>query len=408
MNDWIWYEIEPLDVLLFRESKPFSPGEGSWAKGIFPPLPSTVFQALRSALPATGKEKKDKSRNLDFLGVFLMDGERNIWLPTPKDLIAVIERQGPETVDDLDNKANDWHRSLRLKPADDPEQSGWNHLCFANKDGLSPMVAPTEELQENEFICRPEAWIRANALNKYLRDEPISYLDERGQANFHKDPWSVQILSHIQMQSGTRQVKDSEGYFTEVAIRLDSGWRLVAAISSEIETTAVRLGGEGHHAIVAKLEETSIAPLKQLLKDFSEPHKFPEAKPSAYLLTPGLAEIEPEPNLELENKKERKYALYGVYPSTWQDSLSGCVSDRPLLWGGVSTIWRKKKNSEGKIQAKEEFGLLPQRAFVPPGSVYRFKQKPKNCDRLLPVNDPQQNWLTTFHKLNYGKLLWGK
>ena len=46
-----WYAIEPLDVLLFREAKPFSPGEGSWAKGLFPPLPSTVFQALRSILP---------------------------------------------------------------------------------------------------------------------------------------------------------------------------------------------------------------------------------------------------------------------------------------------------------------------------------------------------------------------
>lgn len=34
--DLYWYVIEPLNVLLFRESKPFSPGAGSWAKGLFP------------------------------------------------------------------------------------------------------------------------------------------------------------------------------------------------------------------------------------------------------------------------------------------------------------------------------------------------------------------------------------
>ncbi|NJO86033.1 MAG: hypothetical protein HC818_05105 [Synechococcaceae cyanobacterium RM1_1_27] len=53
-----WYALDPIDVLLFRESKPFSPGEGSWAKGLFPPMPTTIFQALRSALPYTPKRNE--------------------------------------------------------------------------------------------------------------------------------------------------------------------------------------------------------------------------------------------------------------------------------------------------------------------------------------------------------------
>jgi CRISPR-associated protein Cmr3 len=386
--DLHWYAIEPLDVLLFRESKPFSPGEGSWAKGIFPPLPSTVFQALRSALPNYGERKDDKNRNLEFLGAFLMDGENNIWLPTPKDLIAVgIKPEEEEkTEDNLDDRTSDWHRALRLQPAEDLKQDGWKHLCFdADKaDKLSPMVAPTGDLNENEFICRPEAWIRADVLIKYLKRESISNSDENGTANFQADPWSVQVLPHIHMESGARQVRDAEGYFTEVAIRMSPGWRLVAGISSQIDTTAVRLGGEGHHAIVTKLEaEKAIASLKKLFdNDFSQPSS---EKTSAYLLTPGLAEIEP--------------TIYGVYPSAWQECLSGCVSDRPLLWGGVSTI--KRKHGE-----QAEFGLLPQRAFVPPGTVYRFKEKPPDANYLLPKHG--NGWLKTFQQLNYGKLLWGK
>jgi CRISPR-associated protein Cmr3 len=186
------------------------------------------------------------------------------------------------------------------------------------------------------------------------------------------------------MESGARQVRDAEGYFTEVAIRMSPGWRLVAGISSKINTTAVRLGGEGHHAIVTKLEEdNAISPLKQLINDFS---KSSAENTSAYLLTPGLAEIEP--------------TIYGVYPLAWQECLAGCVSDRPLLWGGVSTIKRKRGGD------KAEFGLLPQRAFVPPGTVYRFKKKPSNINCLLPKHG--NGWLETFQKLNYGKLLWGK
>ena len=45
--------IEPLDVLLFRESKPFSGGEDHLARSVFPPPPSTVYAALRSHLLST-------------------------------------------------------------------------------------------------------------------------------------------------------------------------------------------------------------------------------------------------------------------------------------------------------------------------------------------------------------------
>lgn len=90
--------------------------------------------------------------------------------------------------------------------------------------------------------------------------------------------------------------------------------------------------------------------------------------------------------------------MYGVYPTSWKDNLNGCVSDRPLLWGGVSTIQRKEQD--------KEFALLPQRAFVPPGTVYLFDKTPQQAEHLLP--NVGGNWLTTFQQLNYGKLLWGQ
>jgi len=44
--------IEPTDVLLFRDGRPFSAGEGHRARSIFPPTPNTIQGAIRSKVLA--------------------------------------------------------------------------------------------------------------------------------------------------------------------------------------------------------------------------------------------------------------------------------------------------------------------------------------------------------------------
>ena len=41
-------EIEALDTLFFRDGKPFEKSDDVWATGMFPPLPSVIYGALRS------------------------------------------------------------------------------------------------------------------------------------------------------------------------------------------------------------------------------------------------------------------------------------------------------------------------------------------------------------------------
>lgn len=149
-------------------------------------------------------------------------------------------------------------------------------------------------------------------------------------------------------------------------------------MSAELEQTVVRLGGEGHRALVSPLTDFHAWEQLAVYQQPKEQSNF------AYLLTPGLAEKQP--------------TVYGVYPTSWQENLTGCVSSRPLFWGGVSTIKRQQQD--------QEFALLPQRAFVSPGTVYLFNNIPQQADYLLPATGG--NWLTTFKLLNYGKLLWGQ
>lgn len=379
-----WYALDPLDVLLFREAKPFSPGDGSWAKGQFPPSPSTVFQALRSTLTTV---KQNKQRNLQFLGCFLLDSNDNLYLPTPKDLIAVgiksnncDDEDNPE--DDYDNKENTWHHTDRLRQADTDNDPSWQYLCFDNT-ALPPMVAP--KLNENEFICRPQSWIKWSALQTYLQGK-----NPNNPNDFISDPWDVQILPHTHMEKGSRKVLDADGYFTEVAIRLKPSWRLVVAFSQQISTTVVRLGGESHRALVTPLDKFQQGKcLEEYIQNNLEALRDQNFQPKfAYLLTPGLAQVEP--------------SLYGVYPTSWHNSLKGCVSDRPLLYGGVSQI--KRTLTMTKEKGDSEFALLPQRAYVPAGTVYLFKEKPPNSEQLLP--SAGGDWLETLKHLNYGKLLW--
>jgi CRISPR-associated protein Cmr3 len=374
-----WYAIAPLDVLLFREAKPFSPGEGAWAKGIFPPLPTVVFQALRSALPAYSQ----KNRDLEFMGPFLLDDQQTLWLPTPKDLLCVQTCSQSEE-DEYEEIVTDWDILTRLEPLTETNEA-WQHLD--NSQQLPLMVAP--DLDPQQRICgRPQPWIKAEALAKYLKGNNQLY-----SSDFHENPWDIQILPHTHIEPGTRQVKSEGGYFTEVAVRMHSGWQFAAQLSQDLEPTVVRLGGEGHRALITPIAEpTGWSDLQQTQQP-TDSHSY------AYLLTPGLAEMEPgEP-------------VYGVYPGAWQEQLAGCVSDRALLWGGVSSIQRlspsegdQNRSNGERSNSRKEFALLPQRAFVPPGTIYQFKTVPDET-HLLPSGE--SNWLKTFKSLNYGKLLWG-
>lgn len=52
----MWISLRPLDTLFFKDGKPFSMGEDTWAEGLFPPPPSVFLGALRTAMLALQPE----------------------------------------------------------------------------------------------------------------------------------------------------------------------------------------------------------------------------------------------------------------------------------------------------------------------------------------------------------------
>ncbi|ASC69778.1 hypothetical protein XM38_007070 [Halomicronema hongdechloris C2206] len=396
-----WYRITPLDVLLFRDSRPFSPTEGSWAKGLFPPMPITVFHGLRSLLTQRPRDERNKPRDLTFLGPFLCDDKNALWLPTPKDLVCLYPK------DVGAKKASDNWKAVRcLQPA--PQDDAWKYLAFADTYPAppAPMVTPHEVYRETlsnkgkpkQRIGEPQPWMRAKYLAAYLDGKEGDWDPEKllEKPLFHNDPWNVQVMPHIQMQSGTRQVQEADGYFTEVAVRMKPGWHFVACLESPGESLpeqgVIRLGGEGHRAMVEKMNDPDEPPEWEAL---SQRATNDGKLKRAYLLTPGLAQAEPGT------------PIYASYPEVWHDCLEGCATDKPLMWGGISAIERPGNSAKTDNNKDEnwEVGYIPQRASVPPGTVYVFKSLPER-KKLLPEDESRQ-WLTTFEMLNYGMLLWG-
>ncbi|WNC32611.1 MULTISPECIES: type III-B CRISPR module-associated Cmr3 family protein [unclassified Thermosynechococcus] len=366
MTELSWYRLDPLDVLLFRDSRPFQPGEGSWAKSLFPPLPITVFQALRSLCDSY-------AQNLEFLGPFLIDAKNQVWVDTPKDLVCIGNKSNEEV--DINDRADlsKVKGFARTQPAatDDP---AWKDVCHPLPGKLRPIVEPT--LRENEQAQgRPAPLMRLDALVLYLQGK----LDQlNAKEHFHDLPWSTQVLPHIKMQTESRNVEDEAGYFTEVANRMHPGWGFVAGISVANLEGVVRIGGEGHQAQVHALKKPPFADLERFQGTGQET--------LAYVLTPGLAPVVADA------------PVYGLYPHDWQEHLIGVVGDRPLLAGGLSTFTRRN--------GQPQLGYSAQRAYVRPGTIYRFAQPPSpQPQQLLGGVAPKAR--TTFEKLHYGQLLWG-
>ncbi len=86
-------KIDPLDTLFFRDGKPFSMGEDTWADSIFPPPPSVIYGALRSAYFSNHIDELEKAtkdddptKGLKIKGIYYDIGN-DIYLPLPYDCV---------------------------------------------------------------------------------------------------------------------------------------------------------------------------------------------------------------------------------------------------------------------------------------------------------------------------------
>jgi CRISPR-associated protein Cmr3 len=363
-----WYTITPLDILLFRDAKPFTPGERAWASSTFPPNGHTIAGALRKLLG----DKID----LQITGPFLCRDE-TLYFSRPIGFVG----------------------SIPLVPLAWDENSNL-HQALWDKQQPCPLVKPSDRNKEDERKDEEignykfREYLPFTTVQNYLQSGKINRGDwlTKDKTKTELEPWLVETRSHNAIQEGTRQVKDADGYFVENAIRLKEGWSLAIGLEQTIEAPAIiQLGGEGHRAILQRVE--ALDNQWQRLQDLSKENLSKGGKSIAYLVTSGV--------FERWDSNNNRQSVCRAWPSEWKlahavnsnQKIGPLVSVSTASALPISCRIRDKHDREKSIPAPQVFAARP-------GSLYYLNQP----EELF--QEETETKVRVWRQLGYSELLW--
>jgi CRISPR-associated protein Cmr3 len=375
-----WYTLTPLDVMLLRDAKPFTPGERAWAGSIFPPNGHTIAGALRGLL---GEKANFQLKGPFFCHTNPDEPNVRLYLPRPLGFVG----------------------SSPLVPLVWDEQLPLGHTLW-DKTQPCPLgtsmcrtASHTQEDDEDDVGTEDKyrQYLPSNVVEKYLREGQISQDDWLVKQDGEDKPWIVETRPHNAIRENTRQVKDADGYFVENAIRLQPNWSLAIGIDREISTpNTLRLGGEGHRVIIKRNE--GLDEQWQTLWDLSEQNRHKEERSLAYLITPGV----------FERIDDRGKAMCQAWP--WEWKLAHTVNGNQKPGHLVSVATDRAVPISCRIRDKDDQGKsipAPQLFAAPPGSAYYLNQ-PDLLFAENPKSKPGKalERAKRLRQLGYSEFLW--
>ncbi|KPQ33179.1 MAG: hypothetical protein HLUCCA11_19435 [Phormidesmis priestleyi Ana] len=386
-----WYTLTPLDVLLLRDAKPFTSGERAWASSTFPPNGQAIAGALRGLLGT--------QQHITLRGAFLCH-QQTLYLPRPLNYVGAQRLTPVKWLQDHPCAFMKWDER---KPAP---------LVLENRLEEEELAA-----QQQSHMVKPDPQLRqylpAPMVMKLLKNQPLSDADWHCQGQERPYPWTVETRSHNALAVGTRQVKESDGYFVENAIRLDANWQLAIGLDAQTHALlqpqenalTMRLGGEGHRVILSaapELTEQWAAISQQSNQNFAS-----DTRSMAYLVTPGVFE-----------RKRKEQSTCRAYPWEWKLAHGDKDYGAKGKPGGneeprnlVSVATAKALPLAGRLRDPKGGSIpSPQVFAAPPGSAY-YMERPQGLFQDLPQvngkdNRPRPNKANTWRQLGYSELLW--
>lgn len=372
-----WFTITPLDVLLFRDAKPFTPGERAWAGSIFPPSHHVIAGAIRGLL------QKDYLLNLK--GIFLAYHDREnvtLYLPSPLNYVG----------------------SKMLYPLIWKEEHCLNYIYW---DKTRPCPLTTIKTlkdfddQENEKEDKKRRYLPLNIIENWLKTGEIKEEDWQPKIRGEEQPWTIETRPHNSIETGTKTVKDSDGYFVENCIRMLPNWSLAVHIEINHNSNQdlnsfvniqekgiiIKLGGEGHHAL--------LKPCPQLNKQWDSIIKISQnnyqqkRKSLAYLATPAIFE-----------RTQNNIAKCRPYP--WEWKLAYTVNKNQKEGKLVSVATEKPLIISNRFQSNNNSIPAPQVFASPAGTVFYLQQPEMLFQDLKDAPDKVKKW----RQLGYSELLW--
>jgi len=319
-------KLDAMDTLFFRDGKPFSWGDETWADGMFPPSPSVIYGALRSRYFSEhidqlryADEPDDPTKNLKISAVALQTGNRLLF-PMPLDC---VKQKGVN--------------EDSVTPLKDMAASGVSN-CRLGKVLISEKNASVETV-ENAFLM-------SSSLKKYLRGQPgkLSYAD-----------LSKRVVTEpkigIGRENQTHTTKEGMLYRIEMK-RLES----VMGFGKETESLALFAAFEG-----LSIDDTGFLKL-------GGEGKSVHYAPSAVR------------DIEAPQLKGNRFKLYLASPALFEKGWLPSFIDEDTLTGQcgnleirLETAMIGKPYPIGGFRMKPPVSPKPMRMAVPAGSVYYFE-----------------------------------
>ena len=324
-------EISPLDTLFFKDAKPFNASSETWADGIFPPNPSTIYGALRSIYfrnnldeLSKANEADDPTKNLVIRKIYLKIS-LNYYFPLPSD---IVYEKGIKTY------------SYLLERRENNLISNIKTSSILTKDFIV-------ENFENSFMTIK----RFQEYQSFTNTKFIQHNEIKNLEDFVKNEPKI----GIKINKTTQTVDKGHLYRVDFK-RLEKTKIVVEFEGLDIDNTKLmRLGGEGK---VATLQETGSLEIKSP-QNIGKIFKL-------YLLTPAIFDKGWLPSwidedslegefkglkLKLLTAKIGKYKLIGGFdmkeqkPKTMYKAVSeGSIYYFELLEGDISQITKKFHN----------------------------------------------------------------
>lgn len=330
--------IEPLDVMLFRDGKPFSAGEDVIASSKFPPFPSTFYGAIRTEILSRQNfqfkplsQIRDKreylseidsiTENLRIAGPFIADENHLEYFPIPKDVMKI--------------KGED--KYVQLKPRSLPP--------FKSDLAFSPLWVKTNY---DEHIEDSKGFISESDLKRYLRSDEDNWTILDSDAVFGREE-----KVGIGRSGATKTTEEGLFYIAEF-IRLKIGFGFTLDIEGNVtlpDNGFLRLGGESRAASYRKIEDRKWED-DEIKKKVKETRKF-----KLYLLSHAI----------FEKGWVADWMQTGEKDGLTFKLISACMG-KPVSVGGFDIVENRPK---------------PMKKAVPAGSVYFFELLEGKVDELF-------------------------
>jgi CRISPR-associated protein Cmr3 len=352
-----WYRMIPLDVLLLRDAKPFTPGERVWARSSFPPTGDAIAGAIKGLMD-------NPDLKIKITGPFFcrqVGQQQKLYFPRPLGFVG----------------------DKPLLP-----------LCWTKMESQmwvdqsipQPLVTdsqpPEDDLNEDRQTPKYRQYLPHDVVLEYLRTGKIAAEAWQCEDVAEHQPWLMERRAHNSIAPGTRQVQDESGYFVENAVRLHPDWSIAFQVDQELPTGAtMRLGGEGHRVLLERCDDLNVQ--WNAIQDLSRQNFDSGGKSIAYLVTPGV--FERPTNGEI---------LCQAWPWEWKLAHTSNPNQSPGDLVSVATDRSVPINGIGKAQV----------FAAPPGSNYYLNQP----DSLYQDRESAANKVKRWRSLGYSELLWIK